>query len=180
MDKGIKLILWYVICVFAILMLTIGLFSCNPVKKANKYYEKAKKASVITVAQRTRQDWPCVTTKVDTVHGKDSVVIRDTTIYQQVYADCPDTAKNAAPGKTIKVPILVQCNCKDSIVYRPLYITNTVEDSANIFIANTERDKALKKSEKYERRAHTKTAIIAVLIGLFALYLLLTRMFKLF
>lgn len=169
---------WF-IYLFMIAMLIIGLASCNSVKQATKHYEKAKDKNIVTVASLVRKDWPCVTTKIDTLisikQGKTDTLRSEVTYY----ADCPDTAKNAPKNSVIKVPVkvpqFIYVKNNDTVF---LTQTKLVEDSAKIFIAQKEAVKAKKDVDKYQSRSKTKGWIIAVLIGLFLIYILLTKTFK--
>lgn len=176
---NITFIAFWFIYLFMIVMIALGLLSCNSVKQATKHYEKAKHKNIVTVASLVRKDWPCVTTKIDTLisykQGKTDTLIQETTFY----ADCPDTAKNAPKNSVIKVPVKVPqfvfIKNNDTVF---LTQTKLVEDSAKIFVAQKETAKAQKDVDKYQSRANTKGWIIAVLISLFIIYILLTKTFK--
>ena len=112
--------------------------SCYGPKQADKAINKAMAHYPEKVAALARKEWPCTTTKSDTVTDyKDSVV----------FVECPGvetihdtTEKWQAVTKIVKVPVHLPIEVKT--------ITVKVEDSAKIYLLNskiTEKDIALEK-----------------------------------
>ncbi|MGN7786821.1 hypothetical protein ACTJIJ_19970 [Niabella sp. 22666] len=173
--------LFYSVIAYAFLMLLFGVCSCNPTKKATKFYNKAKEKHLPTVAKLSQLDWPCGQSKSDTVvtflPGKTDTITRD----QLITVDCPDTARNAPKNSVIKVPVSVPCKCKEKApdtLYR--YITNFEKDPRDSIIFTeqlTVKDKEIKKMENGRNFWRTTALVIATI---FFLYILLTRIFKLF
>ena len=125
MNKPKHYIFLIVTIIVAIIVLCT---SCYGPKQADKAINKAMAHYPEKVAALARKEWPCTTTKADTVVDyKDSVV----------YVDCPDTSKvvhdslveYVAVKKIIKVPVHLPVETR--------YITTKIEDSAKIFLLNS-------------------------------------------
>ena len=165
-----KTIIWFFFIVFV--------WSCSPSYKAHragKLVNKAMRVSKPTVAQITRDSFPCITTASDTVS-----VISDSV----VYIDCPQnnnnmedyTGKdsmrtNTVLNKIIKVPV--------HLPIRTIRITERIEDSAKIYIAEKQSTDQVKQIDKLkiksERRGKWNLYLI---IGLLVSVLLNVIQFK--
>ncbi len=166
--------------VISILLLML-LVSCNPAKRAAKFYNKAKEKHLPTVALLSKNDWPCGKTKSDTIinylPGRTDTVTRE----QIIEVDCPDTARSATPGAVIKVPVKVPCACPEKqpdTLYR--YITQFEKDPRDSIVYTEQlqvKDKQISKAEAGRNTWRTIALVIAVI---FALYVILSRIFRLF
>lgn len=171
---NIASILFWLVYFGMLIMLMIGCLSCNTAKQATKHYNKAKDKNIVTVATLARKDWPCITTKKDTTityrQGKTDTLIES----RVVYADCPDTARNAPKNSIIKVPVNVPYKVyikNTDTVYRD--ITKSVEDSSKIFTANQRTAEAEKRADKVEAGRNTWRVVSLLFIGLFVLAMIL-------
>jgi phosphate/sulfate permease len=113
------------------------LFSC---KTPEKLYNKAKAKDEVKVAELARKDFPCTTTKIDSVRTVD-------TLYDLIEVECPDTNDYAADtGRKVLPPTgKVKPNIKTVYVPREVVTIRTVEtieDSAKIKIMYAEIQKA--------------------------------------
>jgi hypothetical protein len=119
------------------------LFSC---KSPEKLYNKAKAKDEVKVAELARKDFPCTTTKIDSVRTVD-------TLYDLIEVECPDVndyAKDSS-GKwpLVRVTPTTSPKVKPNIktVYVPRYIETlriekSKEDSAKIKTMYEEIQKA--------------------------------------
>lgn len=149
------------------------LCSCDSIKKAQKHYNIAKSANVAIVADNARKDFPCTTLKVDTIKGKDSIIISEKIVPQYV----PVTDTMILYGKPITRTKYkyVNCKCTDSIIYQPQFITKVVEDSAKILIAKSETEKIKSHLSKSDKTKSVWKTLSFVFIGLFTFSLLLNK-----
>ncbi len=180
--NGCATISAYFIIFWALVLMIFGcLAGCNPVKKATKHYNKAKEKHLPTVALLSRNDWPCGKTKSDTVvnyiKGRTDTLVKE----QVITVDCPDTARNAPVNSVIRIPVKVPCRCEEKqpdTLYR--YITQFEKDPRDSIVFTEQlqvKDKQISKAEK--SKAFWRTA--AIVIGIiFALYIILSRIFRLF
>ena len=126
--------------ILAIIILLLAIFSCNTSKLDSKRLAKIEQRHPEKIAAICVKDYPCTTTKSDTIYDyKDSVII----------VDCPDTAivhdslvEYVGVKKYIKVPIPVKLSER--------VIIKTVEDSAKIYLfyqTINDMDKELKDAQ---------------------------------
>ena len=123
-------------------VLILSLFGC---KTSEQLYNKAKVKDIVKVAELARIDFPCTTTKIDSVITVD-------TLYDFVEVDCPPTSVDSFETvvvNTVKVKVPRQL-----VTIRSLL---KVEDSAKIIVMYAEIQKAAaiivaerKLSEKYK------------------------------
>lgn len=176
---------YFITCFLVWLALVLMIFgclaSCSPVKKATKLYNKAKEKHLPTVALLSKADWPCGKTKADTVTnylpGRTDTVTRD----QIVTVDCPDTSRSATPGAVIKVPVKVPCACPEKqpdTLYR--YITQFEKDPRDSIVYTEQLQVKDKQISKVEAGRNTWRTIALVIGAIFALYVILSRIFRLF
>lgn len=137
-------------------MLCLILSACSAEKKLNKLYLNEP----ALVADKTRQWFPCVTTKLDTtISIVDSVV----------YIDCPeikDTREDYAGKETVIVKMPV------SMPTKYVYIKQKVEDSAKVFvrdniIATTGRDLEKTKTQVVRKNNFNWMLICVCIVLLF-------------
>jgi hypothetical protein len=109
------------------LIIIILFASC---KTSEQLYNKAKVKDIVKVAELARIDFPCTTTKIDSVTTVD-------TLYDFIEVDCPpatvDTFKTVVV-KTVKVKI------PQKVV--TIRTVQTIEDSAKIKVMYAEIQKA--------------------------------------
>jgi len=181
MDRGFKLIMWYVVAAFAVIALLVGLASCNSAKQAQRHYDLAKKKNIVIVARNARNDWPCITTKRDTL-WRDSIQVKDRIVPQLVQVECPDTAQGAKPGSTMPVMVKADCHCEDSSIVNWAYITDYIEDSSKLFDARYQIDSLVAatqdQSVKLSGVVRTRNILWTVL-GTIAATFILLLIFKL-
>lgn len=128
--------------ILAIIILLLAIFSCNTSKLDSKRLAKIEQRHPEKIAAICVKDYPCTTTKSDTIYDyKDSVII----------VDCPDTAivhdsliEYVGVKKYIKVPFNVKLPER--------VIIKTVEDSAKIYLINS---KLIEAEIKAERQSNT-------------------------
>lgn len=175
-KNGCATITFVSILLWTIILMAVGCLSCNSAKKAQKHYDIAKEANLVVVADNARKDFPCTTLKVDTIKGKDSVIVNEKIVPQ--YVTVTDTViVEGRPVIQTKYKY-VDCNCKDSIIYQPQFITKTVEDSAKVLVAKSETEKVKKDLSKSDKLKSVWKILALVFIGLFAFSLLLKYVFK--
>ena len=108
-------------------VLILSLFGC---KTSEQLYNKAKVKDIVKVAELARIDFPCTTTKIDSVTTID-------TLYDFIEVDCPpatvDTFKTVVV-KTVKVKV------PQKVV--TIRTVETIEDSAKIKVMYAEIQKA--------------------------------------
>lgn len=172
----------YFIIFWALVLMIFGcLAGCNPVKKATKHYNKAKQKHLPTVAMLSKQDFPYIPTKADTIINYIKGRTDTVTTEQVIEVPCPDTARNAPANSVIRVPVKVPCRCEEKqpdTLYR--YITQFEKDPRDSIVFTEQlqiKDKQISKEEK--SKAFWRTA--AIVLGIiFALYIILSRIFRLF
>jgi Ca2+/H+ antiporter len=158
-----KLLLAYVLFLLLIIVSHSGCYSS---KKASKQMDKAISKYPVLAAEKTRDRFPCTDGKIDTVV---------TTNYELLEVECPgdttlilDTVTNEVirtiikPGKTVY---------KESPV-KTITRTVKVEDSAKVYLAQADRDHAIKERDEYKRSAK-KWKEAALVVGLFLLLAIL-------
>jgi hypothetical protein len=138
-----KLLLAYVLFLLLIIVSHSGCYSS---KKASKQMDKAISKYPVLAAEKTRDRFPCTDGKIDTVV---------TTNYELLEVECPgdttlilDTVTNEVirtiikPGKTVY---------KESPV-KTITRTVKVEDSAKVYLAQADRDHAIKERDSANKR----------------------------
>jgi hypothetical protein len=105
----------------------VCLFSC---KTSEQLYTKAKAKDIVKVAELARIDFPCTTTKIDSVTTVD-------TLYDFIEVDC-------APATVDSFETVVVKNVKVKVPQKVVTIRTTVkiEDSAKIKVMYAEIQKA--------------------------------------
>ncbi len=170
----------------AAVVIMVFFCSCSPAKQAQKYYDKAKGKSLVTVAENTRKDFPCTVTDSDTI----------TTVTDSlVYIDCPEMPSNnreedyTSPGSVKSNPpksgVLITANSpqikwSNSTTYkvpvhlpvRTMYIRTTIEDSAKIYVLLKEQTQQVQKLQKLEGKVNRR--------GKWNLYLIILLLASLF
>lgn len=149
------------------IILLFGLYACySPGKAIQKAYDKAPGK----VAEFTRDKFPCAELSADT-----TVIYRDSVIMVECPDFAPDTVTVLIPDtkvvtntRTVRVPV--------NLPVRTVTITKIVEDSAKIFLANNERDKAVKDYEDEHDRRKTllkwfRWLLLAFIVSLVLHYL---------
>lgn len=128
MKKNLFYTILALVCntiIFVVLMVT--LFGC---KTSEQLYNKAKVKDIVKVAELARIDFPCTTTKIDSVTTVD-------TLYDFIEVDCPPSTVDSFETvvvKTVKVKVPRQL-----VTIR---ILQKVEDSAKIKTMYAEIQKA--------------------------------------
>lgn len=106
-----------------LLILIILFTSCNT---AEKLTYKAISKDRAKVAEITRKEWPCTTTKADTTYRTD-------TLYDLIEVQCPDTLIRVDSFETaVRVPVYIKVPIQREV--RTVTVIKLVEDSAKIFI----------------------------------------------
>jgi hypothetical protein len=106
------------------------LFSC---KSPEKLYNKAKAKDEVKVAELARKDFPCTTTKIDSVRTVD-------TLYDLIEVECPPSETRVDSFETISTKIVKVKVPREVVTIRT---TLKVEDSAKIKTMYAEIQKAV-------------------------------------
>lgn len=133
---------------FALILLS----SCYTAKKAEKQLDKAIAEYPAMAAEKTRDRFPCITT---------AETVRTDTVYELIDVECPpsgiDTFKTVitVPDTVYKDRLTILKAGKQT-VYIPaktVTVTKYIEDSAKIFLAIKDKEKAVKEYEdEHDRR----------------------------
>jgi hypothetical protein len=110
-------------------ILIASLFSC---KTSEQLYVKAKVKDLSKVAELARRDFPCTTTKIDSVRTVD-------TLYEIIDIECPTTEPRVDSFETVVVNTVKVKVPKEVITIRTIV---KVEDSAKIVAMYAEIQKA--------------------------------------
>jgi hypothetical protein len=105
------------------------LFSC---KSPEKLYNKAKAKDEVKVAELARKDFPCTTTKIDSVRTVD-------TLYDLIEVECPPIETRVDSFETISTKIVKVKVPREVVTIRTV---ETIEDSAKIKVMYAEIQKA--------------------------------------
>jgi hypothetical protein len=116
-----SIVLWVVIIAL--------LASC---KTSEQLYTKAKEKDIVKVAELARRDFPCTTTKIDSVITVD-------TLYDFVEVDCPPNETRVDSFETIVVNTVKVKVPREVVTIRSQL---TIEDSAKIKVMYAEIQKA--------------------------------------
>jgi len=144
------------------LLIVLILFSsCSTEKKASKSTDKAYIKYPLMMAKKTRDWFPCVKIKADTT-------IKLDTVYDLIEVQCPDTISYRVDSfetvTAVKVPVYIKVAVPSPI--QTITVTNTVEDSSNIFILKEEVTKCDNEKNKLEKKVHKRGKVIMWLIFL--------------
>ena len=144
------------------IILILLLSGCYSAEKAvNKALSKDREA----VAKITRDAFPCVTT---------STQVQTDTVYELLEVECPELGNPATVTDTLYKDKVTYLKQGRQVVYVPgktVTVTKKVEDSAKIFLAYSERDKAVKEYEDEQAKRQRLLKwfwwlIIALLVSL--------------
>lgn len=131
---------------FALILLS----SCYTAKKAEKQLGKAIQEFPAMAAEKTRDRFPCITT---------AETVRTDTVYELIDVECPPsdfkTVYSLKTDTLYKDRVTVLKGGKQT-VYVPgktTTVTKVIEDSAKIFLAIKDKEKAVKEYEdEHDRR----------------------------
>lgn len=159
------------------LIILIILSSCYTQKKAEEQTDKAHDKYPAMVAKKTRSWFPCVKVKADTAYRTD-------TLYDLVEVRCPDTIAYRVDSfetvTAVKVPVYIKVPIAAPI--QTITVTNTVEDSAKIFIMSDQitkcSDSLTAAQNKISHRGKVIKWLIFFLVGLAVPYII--KIVKLF
>lgn len=129
------------------IILCLILFSCSAEKKLNKIYVNNPNL----VAEKTRDWFPCVTTKMDTTFN---------IVDSLIYIECPTVKtryKTDTIFSTVKVPV--------NMPVKYIYIKQKVEDNAKIFVRDQVIEDKSNKLEKTETQVARKNNFNWILIA---------------
>lgn len=161
-------------CLMRIAMMVgmISLASCYTQNKALKAVKKANFKHPEVVAEFTRQNYPCIDGRIDTL-------VKYDTSYEFIEIDCGDA------GPQVDTPIIMiqtkfrYITKKVAIPSKTVYITKKVEDSAKISIltaqiANLKADNDKLSQTAAKRKiwlySFLKALIVSILLNIFFIY----------
>lgn len=135
-------------------VLILSLFSC---KTSEQLYNKAKVKDIVKVAELARIDFPCTTTKIDSVTTVD-------TLYDFIEVDCAPatvdsfetvvvkTVKVKVPQKvvTIRTTVKVEDSAKIKVMYAE------IQKAAAMIVAERKLTAEYKAEAEQERKAKNK------------------------
>ena len=154
------------------IMAMISIVGCYTLNKALKGLKKANYKHPAVVAEFTRQLFPCINGKVDTI-------VKVDTTYEFIEIACPDVQNDIDTTIITKHNPIRFVTKKVLIPSKTIYITKKVEDSAKISILTAEiadlKANNAKLSESYATRkmwlySFLKALIVSLLINAFLLY----------
>ena len=135
-------------------VLILSLFGC---KTSEQLYNKAKVKDIVKVAELARIDFPCTTTKIDSVITVD-------TLYDFVEVDCPPTSvdsfetvvvktvKVKVPQKVVTIRTVVKV--EDSAKIKTMYAE--IQKAAAIIVAERKLTAEYKAEAEQQRKAKNK------------------------
>lgn len=138
------------------ILIILFFVSCS---SAEKLTYKAMSKDKAKVAEITRKEWPCTTTNIDTAYKID-------TLYDLIEVQCPDTIRYIVDSfetvTAVRVPVYIKVPIASPI--QTITVTKTIEDSAKIFIINTQLKDCNEDLVKAQNKVHKMGKVIMWLI----------------
>lgn len=134
-------------------MSCLWLIACNTAKQAQKHIDKAMKKNPETVANYTREKFPCLTTS--------DTLIKLDTAFEFIEIQCPETPGQIVKTDTVylKTPGQIRTiKSEGKTVIVPQIVNKTTEvkirvrDSADLFLLAKEKEKNADLKRKIERK----------------------------
>lgn len=159
----------------------IFFIACSAEKRAIKLANKSWDKNHVGFTKVSKEKLPYTPTKSDTIINYIKGRTDTVTTEQVIDVPCPDTARNAPTNSVIRIPVKVPCRCEEKqpdTLYR--YITQFEKDPRDSILFTEQlqvKDKQISKAEASRNTWRTIAIVIAVI---FLLYIILSRIFRIF